>query len=175
VRPTSISLGLGETATVEVDVTVPAGTAEGTAVLLSLTATSISSPAISNTAALELVVSDEGDVTPPQINDVTATPDVLWPPNHQMRSVTLSVDATDDGPSPPTCRIVGVVSNEPIDGPGDGTTDPDWGITGDLTVDLRAERSGTGDGRVYMVEVECTDAAGNSAIAAVAVTVPHNR
>lgn len=175
VRPSVVSLGLGESATVEVDVTVPTGTAEGTVLLLSVTASSTSSPAVSNTAAVELLVSDDGDVTPPQINEVTATPEVLWPPNHKMRTVTISVDATDDGPGTPSCRITGVISNEPIDGPGDGATDPDWQITGDLTVELRAERSGGGDGRVYLVEVECTDAAGNSATAAVSVTVPHNQ
>jgi hypothetical protein len=35
-------------------------------------------------------------------------------------------------------------------------------VTGPLTLDLRAERSGTGTGRVYTIEVETTDAAGNT-------------
>jgi hypothetical protein len=56
-----------------------------------------------------------------------------------------------------------VSSNEPINGPGDGNTAPDWVITGTSTVDLRSERSGTGTGRVYIVKVECTDSSGNSA------------
>ena len=37
---------------------------------------------------------------------------------------------------------------------------------------LRAERSGIGNGRVYLLTVVCRDAAGNSSSAAVTVTVP---
>lgn len=47
-------------------------------------------------------------------------------------------------------------------------------ITGDLTVDLRAERAGGGTGRVYAITIRCIDGAGNSATASVEVTVPHN-
>ena len=48
-------------------------------------------------------------------------------------------------------------------GKGAGQTTPDWVQTGDLSVDLRAERSGKGTGRVYTITVECTDASDNSA------------
>ena len=68
-----------------------------------------------------------------------------------------------------------VSSNEPVNGTGDGDTAPDWVITGNLTVDLRAERSGTGSGRVYTITVRCTDASGNSSTKTVTVTVPHDR
>ena len=40
---------------------------------------------------------------------------------------------------------------------------PDWEITGDLTLDLRAERSGSGTGREYTITVQCTDGTGNFA------------
>ncbi len=75
----------------------------------------------------------------------------------------------------PTARIVAVSSNEPIDGDDDGTTSPDWVITGPLTVDLRAERSGIGTGRVYTIEVEGSDAAGNTIRQSVTVRVPIRR
>jgi hypothetical protein len=55
------------------------------------------------------------------------------------------------------------------------TTDFDWHITGPLTVDLRAERSGTGSGRVYTITVQCTDKNGNFARSAVKVTVPKSQ
>jgi hypothetical protein len=70
------------------------------------------------------------------------------------------------------CRIVLVSSNEPIAGTGGGDLSPDWEISGDLTVRLRAERSPKGDGRVYTITVRCSDAAGNAATSTVAVTVP---
>jgi hypothetical protein len=67
-----------------------------------------------------------------------------------------------------------VTSNEPIEGLGDGDTSPDWVITGNLAVDLRAERAGNGSGRIYTITVRCTDAAGNASARSVLVTVPHD-
>lgn len=115
------------------------------------------------------------DTTEPTINSVVANPDVLWPPNHKMVEVTLTVDAYDICDPAPTCQIVDVTSNEPVNGPGDGNTDPDWEVTSELTVDLRAERSGTGAERVYTIRVECTDASANTATASVDVIVPHDQ
>ncbi len=114
------------------------------------------------------------DTTPPAIGAVTASPNVLWPPNHQMVPVTVSASASDNC-SPVSCSISSVTSNEPIDGLGDGDASPDWVITGPLTVNLRAERSGTGSGRVYTATVKCTDGAGNSSTKTVMVTVPLNQ
>jgi len=68
-----------------------------------------------------------------------------------------------------------VTSNEPVNGTGDGDQEPDWEITGPLTVNLRAERAGTGSGRVYTLTVQCSDDSGNSSTGSVAVTVPHDQ
>lgn len=115
------------------------------------------------------------DNTPAIINDIAATPEMLWPPNHQMVAVSVSVSATDNCDATPMCRIISVSSNEPVNGIGDGNTAPDWEITGDLTVNLRAERSGGGSGREYTVTVQCTDAGGSSTMADTTVFVPHDR
>ena len=48
-------------------------------------------------------------------------------------------------------------------------------ITGPLTVNLRAERSGTGTGRIYTIQVEGRDATGNTTLQAVSVAVPLDR
>jgi hypothetical protein len=96
--------------------------------------------------------------TPPTITSASASPNTLWPPNHKMVPVTVSVSATDNSGAMPTCQIVSVSSSEPINGLGDGNTAPDWQITGPLTVNLRAERSGKGTGRTYTIIVACTDA-----------------
>ena len=68
-------------------------------------------------------------------------------------------DTTSCDPTP-ICRIVSVASNEPVNGAGDGNTAPDWEITGALTVNLRAERSGQGVGRLYTITVRCVDLLG---------------
>ncbi len=116
------------------------------------------------------------DTTPPTISSVTASPNILWPPNHKMVPVRVSVTVTDacDANIANKCKIVSVTSNEPVNALGDGNTEPDYQITGNLTLNLRAERSGTGNGRIYTVSVACTDASGNSSTRAVKVTVPHN-
>jgi len=114
------------------------------------------------------------DTTPPEF---TASVDkgVLWPPNHKMVPVKVLVSAYDGESGVASTKITSVTSNEPVDGLGDGDTVPDWVITGDLTVNLRAERSGTGNGRVYTITVVCTDHAGNSSVKNVAVYVPRDQ
>jgi hypothetical protein len=92
-----------------------------------------------------------------------------------MVPVAVAVDVRDICDPSPTCRIVSVASNEPANGAGDGNTPVDWEITGALTLNLRAERSGKGDGRTYTITVECTDDSGNASSTEVRVTVPHDR
>jgi hypothetical protein len=116
------------------------------------------------------------DTTPPTINSISADPDELWPPNHKMVEVTVSVDAEDICDPEPFCYILGVSCDEPINGPGDGNTEPDWEFTDDpLVVLLRAERAGGGDGRVYTIDVVCEDASGNITTDTVDVIVPHDK
>ncbi len=114
------------------------------------------------------------DTTPPTFQGSSVRPNVLWPPEHQMVPVTITVVSSDICDSAPVCRIVSVSSNEPVNGLGDGDMAPDWIVTGALTVNLRAERSGTGNGRFYTITVFCTDATGNSAPGTAIVKVPHH-
>ena len=106
--------------------------------------------------------------TPPVITDLSAAPNVLWPPNHKMIPVNVS-GATTGGCGAVSCKIISVSSNEPVD------ADGDWVITGNLTLDLRAERLGTGTGRTYTITVQCMDGSGNNSTKTLAVTVPHDQ
>jgi hypothetical protein len=115
------------------------------------------------------------DTTAPSISSVAATPNVLWPPNHKMVPVSVLLSVSDVCDASVSCSITSVTSNEPVDGLGDGDTSPDWSITGALTVDLRAERSGKGTGRVYTITVTCTDDSGNSSNSTVTVKVPRDK
>jgi hypothetical protein len=112
------------------------------------------------------------DTTAPVITGVSASPNSLWPPNHKMINITLKVTVTE-ACGPTTWHIVSVQSNEPVNGLGDGNTSPDWQISGDHKLCLRAERSGTGSGRVYTITLQAGDASGNlSTPKTVTVTVP---
>ncbi len=145
--------------------------------ILSNTASTISDtvdPDLSNNSATRDVA--VFDTTPPVIEDLSVSPDSLWPPNHKMHLITADVTVTDTCDPNPVCSIVAVASDEPVNGKGDGNTEPDWVLNGDLTAELRAERAGPGDGRVYTLTVECTDASGNTSLPAEAeVGVAHDQ
>jgi hypothetical protein len=106
------------------------------------------------------------------------SPDNLWPPNHKMKTVQAILDIQDCDPSP-TVELVSVTSNEPANGLGDGDTAPDISGanigTDDRQVQVRAERSGTGSGRVYTFVYRVTDASGNFTETSATVTVPHDQ
>jgi len=139
--------------------------------ILGVTATDSSSNSTSCSSIVTVV-----DTIPPVIDSVSTNPRVLWPPNHKMVAVRVRAVVTD-ACGPTTWRIVSVASNEADDATGSGNTSPDWRITGDHTVQLRAERSGRNkEGRVYTITIQATDAGGNlSDPATVEVTVPHDQ
>lgn len=115
------------------------------------------------------------DTTPPTINSLTPSLTSLWPANHKMVAVTIAADVSDIADPSPRAKIISVTSNEPVTGTGNGDIGPDWEITGDLTLNLRAERAGAGTGRVYTVTVECRDASDNATTSTVTVVVPKSQ
>lgn len=115
------------------------------------------------------------DATPPIITSLTASPNILWSPNHKMIPVSIDAVVQDNCDSNPITTIYSISSNEPVNGTGDGDTAPDWEITGSNVVYLRAERSAKGSGRVYTITVKCTDINGLSSYKDVTVTVPHDK
>ena len=69
--------------------------------------------------------------------------------------------------------ITQVTSDEPDNGNGDGNTVNDIVIAGDCrSVQLRSERAGPLNGRVYIVTLRVKDASGNSTTKTVKLTVP---
>jgi hypothetical protein len=114
------------------------------------------------------------DTTAPVFSSLTPSSATLWPPNHQMVAIRLTAVATDIVGVVST-RIVSVTSNEPDNGLGDGDTAGDIQVTGDLTLNLRAERAGNGNGRVYTITVEARDAAGNATRRTTTVSVPKSQ
>jgi hypothetical protein len=114
------------------------------------------------------------DRTAPVIESLVATPDRLWPPDHRLQPIELSIEVSDVCDASPTCVVTEVESDEEQLGEGSGHTANDWVISGGLGLSLRAERQGKADGRVYTVTVECSDATGNTETATVKVNAPHN-
>jgi hypothetical protein len=121
------------------------------------------------------------DVTAPVItlNGQTIT---LWPPDHNYATVKVTdlvasaSDLCDPGVSLSSVVISKVTSDEPENGVGDGNTLNDIVIAGDCkSVQLRSERIGSGNGRVYTITFKVTDSSGNSSTATAVVTVPKSQ
>jgi endonuclease G len=106
------------------------------------------------------------DRTGPAVTSISASPNVVWPPNHKLVPVTITVAATDLA-GPPSCAVTSVSNNE--------TGARDAFIRGPLELEVLAERKGGGSGRTYAIGVTCTDAFGNTTRATTAVLVPHDQ
>jgi endo-1,4-beta-xylanase len=101
---------------------------------------------------------------------------VLWPPNHKLVPVTVTVAAADVGNPSPALRLASITSNEGELANGSGHTSPDiqdaqFG-TDDRQFLLRAARRGFGPGRTYTITYEAGDANGNLTTRQVTVAVP---
>jgi hypothetical protein len=136
------------------------------------TVTVETSDASGNKATKSVTVSVTKDREPPKIKSVTASPDLIRDNSHKMVPVTITVVATDNLDPHPHSRITAVTSNEAVSGLWKGDSGPDWQITGDLSVNLRAESSATGNGRTYTITIEAADQTGNKATKKVTVDVP---
>ena len=102
---------------------------------------------------------------------------MLWPPNHKLVPVAATVTVDDGGSGAGSFRLLSITSSEPDNGLGDGDRVNDirgWDIgTADTSGELRAERSGSGAGRVYTLTYEASDATGNTATCTATVSVPY--
>lgn len=118
------------------------------------------------------------DLTPPELV-VSTNPTVLWPPDHKYSAIPASqnVISVSDNCADLTLadvKLTMVSSDEPDNSDADGNTDDDIVIADDcLSVDLRSERQGSGNGRVYTAFLEVIDDHGNAANASTFITVPH--
>jgi large repetitive protein len=108
--------------------------------------------------------------TPPDASHAYADVGVLWPPDHKMAQVHI---LGLDNPNHDPVTIDSVYQDEPTNGLGDGDTPIDAIISSD-SVTLRAERSGTGNGRVYHVCFTVHDPE-QDATGCVTVSVPKSK
>jgi hypothetical protein len=157
------------------DPTFPTPTA--TFPLGTTTVTLVVTDSFGETDSDEVIITVQ-DTTPPEIS-VSVSPDTLWPPNHKLVTINASILTTDACDLNPIISLSSIVSNEPDNGTGDGDTSNDiqdavFG-TDDREFKLRAERSGTGTGRVYTITYTATDASSNNVSAEAIVTVPHDK
>ena len=119
------------------------------------------------------------DTTAPTLTVVD--PITIDPPNHKYHAfaiadlVRAASDVCSHGLGIADVVITKASSDEADNGCGDGNTTHDIVIGADCrSIQLRAEREGGGNGRVYTVSLHVTDVAGNRTDATVKVMVPPN-
>jgi hypothetical protein len=111
------------------------------------------------------------DTEPPTVTPISVANPTLGS-NHDMIDVGLSGGSFSDNCGSATREVL-VFGNEDDEGnAGDGNFSPDAGNIDIGTLRLRAERSGGGQGRVYLIVVKVTDAAGNVSVTVATVVVP---
>ena len=110
----------------------------------------------------------------PDCSVATPSVDSLFPPNHKMNDITISGVTDPDGDAV-TLTIDGITQDEPTNDKGDGNTSPDGDGVGTDTAQIRAERSGKGDGRVYEITFTADDGNGGMCTGMVSVGVPHDK
>ena len=131
----------------------------GYAGLDSFTYTAHDASAGSNTVTVTITIAD---TQPPTITASLATT-TLWPPNHKLVDVGLSLSVTDN--SAGVTYSVTVYSNEAA-----GDSPDRVGL-----LQLRAEREGSGEGRFYLIRIAAVDASSNSSQSCLTVTVPKSQ
>ncbi|HKM55081.1 MAG TPA: hypothetical protein VJY33_16850 [Isosphaeraceae bacterium] len=111
----------------------------------------------------------------PVCSGASASAPTLWPPNHKFVNETITgvTDVACGGVT--TITIASIFQDEPTLGGGSGDTCPDGTGVGTSTAQVRSEREGTSDGRVYHIGFKATDCNGNSCTGTVAVCVPHDQ
>jgi len=117
------------------------------------------------------------DDSPPELDcsNATALPNALWPPNHKLVTISIGGIFGLDG-SPAEILVTGIEQDEPVSGLGDGDTSPDGFGVGSGWPQIRRERSGTGDGRIFFISFDATDASNAASCAGlVSVGVPHDQ
>lgn len=110
----------------------------------------------------------------PDCSGAVASKPTLWPANHKFNDIEV-VGVTDAEGDPITITIDSIFQDEAVDAPGSGNTAPDGQGIGSSTAEVRAERVGNGNGRVYHIGFTAEDDFGAMCSGEVLVSVPPNR
>lgn len=115
----------------------------------------------------------DGDNAAPDCSQAVASTTQLWPPSHRLVPIEVLGVVDPDG-DPVTIIVTGVTQDESVDAEGDGSTCPDATLI-DGRAQVRSERSGQGNGRVYRLSFVASDGRGGACEGIVSVCVPHDQ
>ena len=110
---------------------------------------------------------------PPVCSEAKPSIAEIWPANHEMVDIEI-IGVTDPDGDSINITITGITQDEPVNGKGDGNTVPDGAGVDTSVAQVRAERSGKGNGRVYEISFVAIDNQGGECEGSVKVCVPHD-
>jgi hypothetical protein len=94
------------------------------------------------------------DATPPTVN-CTASPNLLWPPNHTLRPITVTVNVADTGTGPAGFKLVSITSNQADSSSGgDPPNDIQGWTPGTPDTNVNCEQSVIKSSRTYTLTYE---------------------
>ena len=137
---------------------------------ITLTCSATNGAGLPNSASVTIKI----DKTPPVISGMPASGCTLWPPNHKLVQIAAVTAADAVAGLDRGSFKVTAASNEPSD-----STEPQIAITangsGGFIVQLQADRSPSGNGRIYTLAATAADWAGNASTVTATCEVPHEK
>jgi len=109
----------------------------------------------------------------PDCSNAGPSVDTIWPPNHEFVAIDI-LGVTDPEGDPVSITIDSIFQDEVVDGTGDGSFVPDGQGLGTAIAEVRAERDGSGNGRVYHIGFTAADESGTCS-GVVLVGVPQSQ
>jgi len=108
---------------------------------------------------------------PPDCSNADPTIDSIWPPNHIFVPIEI-LNITDPEGDDYLITINSIFQDESVDDTGDGAFAPDGQGIGTSTVEVRAERDGSDNGRVYHIYFSVDDGHAGTCSGEILVGVP---
>jgi len=110
---------------------------------------------------------------PPNCSLASPDTDILWPPDHNFVPIEI-LGITDPEGDEINLSITSIFQDEPVNDSGDGNMTPDGRGVGSNVAEIRAERSGVGNGRFYHISFLAEDGHGGVCSEQIKVSVPKN-
>ncbi|MBJ8097989.1 hypothetical protein JDS98_07770, partial [Bacillus cereus group sp. N11] len=115
------------------------------------------------------------DKTAPVLN-ISLDKTTIWPPNHKMVPITATINASDGTSGINSVVLTSITSNETLQSDDIQNANYNKPISGSTdSFSLRADRLGSGNGRIYTVTYTVKDNTGNVTTKTATVTVPHDQ
>jgi hypothetical protein len=167
--PADVVIPAGAERTVALSVSVPASASQDDQARVRVDVRDLAQGNSHNYAVADVIAQSN---LPPVCDAASATPAVIWPPNHELIPIRIEGVTDPDGDTV-SLKVTSITQDEPVNSNGSGSTSPDaTGVATDRPA-VRSERDGGGDGRVYQLTFTAEDSRGAACSGRVNVDVLH--